>query len=77
MNLEANRAEAEELLAALSQAKQEADAKLADIDKWASLVKEKSTSLEAGHSPNGEQGAQRPTSPHQDIRIFYKSVGLC
>jgi len=98
-NLEANRAEAEELLTALSQAREEADAKLADIDKWASLIKEKSTSLEVdrellealiekievgevsktnGQSGRmGEQGAQRLTSPHQDIQIFYKSVGLC
>ena len=85
MNLETNRAEAEETLTFLSQAKQEADAKLADIDKWASLIKEKSTSLEVDRDllealiEKIEVGEVSETNgqPHQDIQIFYKSVGLC
>ena len=84
-NMEAKRAEAEETLAALTQAKQEADAKLADIDKWASLIKEKSTSLEVDREllealvEKIEVGEMSETGgqPHQDIQIFYKSVGLC
>ena len=84
-NLEVKRAEAEEMLTALSQAKQDADAKLADIDKWAALIKQKSTSLEVDREllealiEKIEVGEVSETNgqTHQDIQIFYKSVGLC
>ncbi len=84
-NIETTRVEVESTLRALNQTHQEAEAKLGEIDKWASLIKEKSTSIEVdrelldaliGKIEIGEKSLI-DGQVHQNLKIFYKYVGLC
>jgi DNA invertase Pin-like site-specific DNA recombinase len=69
----------------LNQSYNEAEAKLNDINKWASLIKEKSALHEVDRDllesliDRIEIGEREMigTQPTQDVRIFYKYVGLC
>lgn len=97
--IEESRAEVESELESLRQTYQEAETKLADIDRWASLIKEKSTTLEVDRGlldalidkieigeksvsdrqpgRTASSSAKTNDQPQQELRIFYKYVGLC
>lgn len=77
---EAKRAAAEEKLVTLNQDAAQTQSKLDGIDKWAALIKEKSTSVEVDRQllevliekiEIGERGIA------QEIKIFYNFVGFC
>jgi len=91
-NLDKKREEVESKLSASNQAKKQNETKLADIDRWVSLIKEKAVSL---FTQGADEEADRETltaliekieigekhvtdgQTHQDVRIFYKTVGNC
>jgi hypothetical protein len=83
--IEIRRLEIESELESLNQASEGTALKVFDIDRWASLIKEKSTSLEVDREllesliEKIEIGQRQITDCEtvQDVRIFYKYVGLC
>jgi chromosome segregation ATPase len=83
--IERQRLEAETELSALSQTAEQAEAKHRDIDRWAQLIKEKSSLNEVDRElleslieriEVGEKAVVDGVKT-QNVRIFYKYVGLC
>ena len=83
--VETERMEVSERLSELTQAAEFAETKLADIDRWARLIKEKSTLKEVDRDlleslvEKIEVGEKTVVDGvmTQDVKIFYMYVGLC
>lgn len=83
--IEAQRLEATDRLSLLEQTAEHAKAKLNDINRWIGLIKEKSTTEEVDRDllesliEKIEIGEKKVVDgvKVQDVRIFYKYVGLC
>jgi chromosome segregation ATPase len=82
---EAERLEIEDRLSLLTQTTEQADSKLADIERWISLIKEKSTFDEVDRDllesiiDRIEVSEKKVIDgvKTQDVKIYYKYVGLC
>ena len=85
-NIETKREQVEQALYTLTRTTQVVDAKLDDIDRWATLIKEKATFIDVDREllealvekiEVGEKSVTEDGQEYQTVQICYKFVGIC